>query len=522
MLISLPARNGLVRRVMMVSATALLVSACAVQPTPFTPEETAARVAKDMAAMYADQEELHGPVTLAEASARALKYNLDHRLKLMEQAVALSDLDLSHYDLLPRVTAEAGYHSRSNQHGTLVSPGGTQSVSTERVHNTADLELTWNVLDFGVSYIRAKQKADMALMAEERRRQVIYNILKDVRSAFWRVAAAERSLPRLEALEAKVRDALTKSEKLVSEGLGDRVENLTYQRALLDTLAQLDTTRRDLLTARQTLAALMNIRPGTSYSVALEDVDFDTPPTFPLTIEQAETIALYERAELRSEVYQTRVYAQEAKVGILRMLPGLDFSTGLHYDDDRFLINSEWASLGTALTWNLLNVARLPATLDLADRQVELSETRRMALSMAITSQVHVAALRNASARHQFALAQRRRQVEDQIGQASRAAREARRGSELAAIRDEVLAVQAHLRQDLAYADVQDAYGAFFATIGADPLPMAADKPRSLASATDALERTFTAWKAGDLAELVVLGQGAGAPAPGTTSGPPQ
>jgi outer membrane protein TolC len=489
----------------MVPATAFLVSACAVQPKPFTPEETAGRVVQDMAAMYADQEAVHGPITLAEASARALKYNLDHRLKLMEEAVALSELDLSHYDLLPRVTAEAGYHHRSNKQGTLVSPGNSQSVSTERIHNTADLEMTWNVLDFGVSYIRAQQKADMALMADERRRQVVHNILKDVRSAFWRVAAAERSLPHLDALSEKVQDALRKSEKLVAERLGNRVEHLTYQRALLDTLSQLDATRRDLLTARQNLAALMNLRPGTSYSVSLDGIDFDTPPTFPLTVEQAESIALYERAELRGEAYQTRVYAREAKVGILQMLPGLDFSVGAHYDDDRFLINSEWASLGSALTWNLLNVVRLPATLDLADRKVALSETRRMALSMAITSQVHVAALRNVSARHQFELAQRRREVEDQIGKASTAAREARRGSALNAIRDEVLAVQARLRQDLAYADVQDAYGALFATIGADPLPVIAEGPVTLAAATEALNRTFAAWQTGDLPEIDAL-----------------
>jgi len=501
-LTNLPGRSGIFRRVVALPALALMVSACSVTPVPLTPDETALRVAHDMAAMYADQEPVTGPITLEEASARALKYNLDHRLKLMEEAVALSELDLSHYDLLPRVTAEAGYHARSNIQGTLVTPGSTQSVSTERVHNTADLEMTWNVLDFGVSYIRARQKADMALMAEERRRQVVHNILKDVRAAYWRVAAAERSLPALGALADRVGEALENSERLVAEGLGSKVDHLTYQRALLDTLAQLDATRRDLMTARQNLAALMNIPPGTPYALAVDGTDFDAPPAFPLTVEQAEIVALHQRAELRGETYQTRIYARESKVGILKMLPGLNLFAGVHYDDDRYLINQDWANLGTSLTWNLLNVASLPATLDAAERKVQLSEVRRMALSMAVVSQVHVAALRNASAIRQFALAQRRRVVEDGIGDASRAARQARRGSELEAIRDEVLAVQARLRQDLAYADVQDTYGAFFATIGADPLPLQAADPRSLDGAKEALGETFERWRSGDLPEL--------------------
>lgn len=492
------------------------MSACSVTPTPLTLQESAARVAEDVATMYADQEPVGGPITLEEASARALKYNLDHRLKLMEEAVALSDLNLSHYDLLPRVTAEAGYHARSNTQGTLVSPGNTQSVSSERIHNTADLEMSWNVLDFGVSYIRARQNADMVLMAEERRRQVVHNILKDVRAAFWRVAAAERSLPALDALAEQVRDALANSERLVAEGLGNKVEHLTYQRALLDTLAQLDATRRDLLTARQNLGALMNIRPGTPYTLAAEGADFDAPPAFPLSIEQAEIVALYQRAELRGETYQTRIYARESKVGILRMLPGLNFMAGAHHDDDRFLINSSWASLSANLTWNLLNVASLPATLNAAERKVQLSEARRMALSMAVISQVNVAALRNASAIHQFELAQRRRVVEDGIGDASRAARQARRGSELDAIRDEVLAVQARLRQDLAYAEVQDTYGALFATIGADPLPSQGADPLSLDAVEAALGETFQGWRSGTLPELSLIAPDAepAAPAP--------
>ena len=56
---------------------------------------------------------------------------------------------------------------------------------------TADLGLTWNILDFGVSYFTAHQNADRALIASERRRRTIQNLAQEVRFNFWRAAAAQ-------------------------------------------------------------------------------------------------------------------------------------------------------------------------------------------------------------------------------------------------------------------------------------------------------------------------------------------
>ena len=46
--------------------------------------------------------------------------------------------------------------------------------------------MSWNLLDFGVSYYRARQQADQVLIAEERKRKVVQNILADTRNAYWR------------------------------------------------------------------------------------------------------------------------------------------------------------------------------------------------------------------------------------------------------------------------------------------------------------------------------------------------
>ena len=62
---------------------ALAVAGCSVVPEKITPEQVASRVQSDQSQMYKDQEAISGPVTFSAALARALKYNLDFRLKLI-------------------------------------------------------------------------------------------------------------------------------------------------------------------------------------------------------------------------------------------------------------------------------------------------------------------------------------------------------------------------------------------------------------------------------------------------------
>ena len=63
---------------------ALLLSGCFLSPQPLTTLERAAEAAADREAMFANQEPLTRPLTLREAFNRALAYNLDARVKVME------------------------------------------------------------------------------------------------------------------------------------------------------------------------------------------------------------------------------------------------------------------------------------------------------------------------------------------------------------------------------------------------------------------------------------------------------
>ncbi len=470
-------RQNAASRLPLVAAgcAALLTSACSVQPRPFTAAETAARVAADRAVLYAAQEPVQGPVTLEEAFARALRYNLDARLAAHEQAVQNRQLALAPFDMLPRVAASAGYVTRDRELATRSFSSSTGQVSndtfvgSDRNRNVADLGFTWNILDFGASYMQAQQQADRALIAAERRRKTIHNLLQEVEGAYWQAVAAQRIQPRLETTLTQTRRALATIERLERARSLEPSEALRSQRELLEILRQLETVSDDLAIVRARLSALMGMPPGSPYTLPSTPEMVRDAPLAPLA--QLEDLALTQRPELREAAYDGRIVALEARRALLRLLPGITLNGSLNYDSNSFLLYNNWAEAGARLALDLVRLASLPQTLELNATQRELSETRRQALSMAVLAQVHVAALQLARAEAQHQRAVRQDAVEQRIARLSGQRQADQAGSDLDRVRDTASALLSELRRHRTFAELRTARATMDATIGQDPLP---------------------------------------------------
>src|SRR3569833_1999900 len=177
-----------------IAGSTLILGGCAISPKPFTGQQLSDIAHQARQASFAGMEPLTGPLTLQEAIARALKYNLDHRVRMLEQAMAVGQLDASRYDMLPRLLANAGYSSRDEENIRRATDSVTGAPSLanpyflyERSHVTRDIGLTWNVLDFGASYYSAKQNADRVLAAAVCCCFVLFLFLQNVWFVFCRV-----------------------------------------------------------------------------------------------------------------------------------------------------------------------------------------------------------------------------------------------------------------------------------------------------------------------------------------------
>nr|WP_024306774.1 TolC family protein [Pseudomonas sp. P818] len=485
-----------------ISLLALAVTGCAVTSQPIDRSVSEQRAQQDLAIMFKDQEPLSGPLTLHEAMARAVKYNLEARLKVMEEALAQRQVDLATFDMLPRMALSAGYAGRSNISASSSESirTGTQSLepstSQDRDRGVADLTMVWNVLDFGVSYVSAKQQGDQRLIVQERKRKVVHTIIQDVRSAYWRAVAADRLLTQIDSLMARVAQARDNSQRLSEQRIGDPIQALGYQRALIEATRQLEEQRRALSLAKTELATLINLPLGTQVELAPE-AGYQVPE-LKVELGTLEQEALASRPELREQDYQARISAAETRKAMLRLLPGLEFSAGGHYDSNSFLVNQSWADYGVKVTWNLFNVLSAPAAIDVAKAGQEVADARRQAMSMAVLAQLHVANANFREAQRQFQTSQQLAGLDGQIVEQLRNRYQAQGIGELELIQGELNTLQADLRRDLAYAELRNSYGQLFASVGLDPLPesIASD---SVADIATALANREAQWQAGQL-----------------------
>ena len=462
-------------RLLALTAAMLIVGCSTVTPQMATQEEVTERVKADTQGMYVGQSPITGPITLEEAIARTLKYNLDYRLKKMESALALGLSEYGSYDMLPKLVASAGYRTRSNDSGgtSIGILDGIQSLrpstSEERGRSLAGAEFSWSLLDFGVSYYRARQQSDQFLIAEERRRKVVQNMLQDVRASYWRALGAQRLEAQTKDILERAKLALARSREAETQKVISPALALNYQRALLDAISFLNQRRQDLEFANRELAALMNVEPGVTFTVA-EAVEARLPAP-PNDVRKLEEMALLQRPELREEDFKKRISADETRKQLLSMLPGISFDTGLQYDSNKLLNSNSWAQGGVRISWNLLSLLAMPSLEATQEQQVKTDSARRMALSMAVMTQLRVGVERYRLAVEDFKLADTAAQVDKRMADYTRASVTAKLDSELEAIRTQARAVLGNYQRANTYANAQIAFGRLYSSLGFDPLP---------------------------------------------------
>ena len=468
------------RVVLAAMAATFLIGGCAVTAIPVTTEELETQSQTDLAEIFKGQEAIEAPITLHEAMARALKYNLDQRLKLMEEALARGDLDVMRYDLLPELTVSAGYNYRNNEPGASSESllTGTISLepskSIERDYWDANAIMTWNLLDFGVSYVRNQQQANEVLVMQERSRKVAQNVIQDVRYAYWKAVSAQQLLPEMDDLLEQTEDALENSKQLEALRLQAPLKPLRYQKSLLDLIGRLWRLREDLSSAKTELSALINIRPGTWFELADNEDNLieDALPIY-TPVSELEELALLQRPELIEENYKRRISTLEVRKAMLSMFPGLEFSLGKNHQENEFLWNNTWTAAGAGITWNIFNLLSGPARMDQARTQGELDDIRRMALSMAVLTQVQLAYQRYHLAIKNNQIAVQQSDVESRIKKHIISGQKASREHALAVLRAKTSSMVSRMRKHVAHAEVQNSMGRLQNSIGYDPLPRA-------------------------------------------------
>lgn len=460
-----------------IAAAAMLLSACGtVQVQPLTDTDVRQQAAADRQAAFADVPPLAGKLSMDEAVARALKYNLDRRTRLMEEALAMNQLDTANLDMLPRVMANAGYTwrdedliTRSVDSVTGLPSLANPYISSERSRPAYSLGTTWNMLDFGLSYYGAKQAASRVGIAAERRRKAMHVLVQDVRSAFWRTVSAQKLRDEVRGTIDLAEAALKDARKVEAERLRSPVDTLRYQRQLLENLRLLESIEQELASGRIELAALINVPQDTAFDV-VEPADSADPTMLEVPASQMEELAVTQNADLREHFYNTRIALDETRRTMVRMFPNLSFNYDLRYDSDKYLINNRWNEAGVHLSYNLMNLFTGPAQKRLAEAGVKLADQRRIASQMTVITQVHLARLQYQIAYRQYLRADQIWQADAKISEHVKNREAAEAQSKLEQVANGTTAILSLLRRYQSLAQLQSAGSRLQATVGLEPV----------------------------------------------------
>lgn len=446
------------------------------EPRPLDQSEIATLAAEDRQKMFAFSPMPSRPIDINDAMARALKYNLDRRVKLMEEALAFDQTQLDRFDLLPKAVSNAGFLARSDNGAASATDSVTGQpslanpfYSQDRRRFVHDLSLSWNILDLGVSWVNAHQNADRVLIARERRRKATLSILSDVRSAYWRAVGAQALSDRVRKTIAEGEATLKDAEKTTSEQLRSPLDTLRFQKTILENVRQLRILEQEVAAARAELAALMNMPPAAPFRLsAAGSVEKSLKvPTWNVPIGQLEELAFLHNPEALDNAYQARIAVDDTRKAILKMLPGLTLDYTPKYDSNSFLVANAWQEASVRLGTNLVtSVLAAPTQIAYSEGNEKVVDARRLAVRMAILAQVHVATEQIRSTKELFKNANQLYQIDRKIADtvAVREANEAQ--SKADKVANKTVALTAEMRVFTTYAQLQASLGRLQSTVG--------------------------------------------------------
>lgn len=462
---------------LMTMLTVALLTGCTTTASVDLAKQRQNNLQADMALLDKEKAPMpKGALTLDQAIAYSLQNNLAVRSAQFEQAVASDQAAAERLNMLPNLTAGASQNYRSSlPTQDYIQPDGTvvqaNSIGSFKDSLTADLQLTWSVLDFGVSYYRARQAGWNERAVEIRRQRQAQLLALDVTKAYWRAAMAEDALDYTRAVEQELKRQKSMIDRSVQQRRIDPIAAKDASKRLVDLLLTIRDLQAEVSSSRLELAKLMGLRQRTDFRLAREAIRpvlARMPRPKSMDVRAMEQYALNNRPELFEADLNERISQDDARAEFLSVFPDLTFGLGGHYDDNRLLHSNEWASAGASLSWNLLKIPAVLARTDAKESRTEQVKRERMKTTLGVMTQVNLSLLDYAVMVDRFLLLEESYGLTHELLGMVREHNRVGKISDLAVTQRLLEDVAAKLRRDRAVVDIMVSYRRVLASLGLD------------------------------------------------------
>lgn len=417
------------------------------------------------------------PLAFQEVLEIALRNNLELKVAQYELEIASRERVAARLDMLPRLDAEAASTRRSEPEVKAVlgpdgQPSGSSSVSEPRHSRTADLTLTWNVLDFMTAAIRSEQREMQQAQLEYRREKIRQRIALDVITAYWRAAAAEDALE----YSYNVKRQMERQYERLTASMRDRSVSLLAgkeaQLKLIELSIAIQKLHGNLSTARLELVQLMGLKQATE--IRLQRPDLRTviaalPRPADLDIKKLEFAALRNHPVLFENDLQARLLQEDTRAAMVSLFPGLSLFAGRHYDDSTLLRTNTWNAIGAELSWNLFALPAKFQRLEARELAEQRGEVDRVLVTASVITQVHLGLLDYAIKADRFLLMDDSYKITQDIEGMTEVLRTAGQATDMQYTERLLENLATKLRRDEAVVELFAAHAKLHASVGLPP-----------------------------------------------------
>ncbi len=335
-------------------------------------------------------------LTLPQCIEAALKNNLDLKVGDLKEAVAKERMTAEMLGMLPEFTVSNSLTHRDNQPGSssesLIT--GQQSLepskSSEPTENNLKIELALSTLDFGLAYFNSIQANDRTFLESQQNKRSAQNLIVDVVTAYFKVAAAQYAIERTERL-LKVCDKVDSdldalaNDKTISplRALDERKKFITQRKRLME-------FRRSYENSCVELRSLMGYLPTKEIKVdascleKLNVINVSDPDILA-------RIAIKERPELYQLDLQRHITVLEARKVILMMFPNVRAFTDFNNSTNKYLYNQSWMEIGFRAAYNLLKLPQQIEQYRTLDKEIDAVDVKTMSMTIGVLAQVRIA-----------------------------------------------------------------------------------------------------------------------------------
>lgn len=374
------------------------LGSCATAPDKISDLDKKKNIDKTLGRLHSAENNKVLNINLRQAINHALLNNLEYKVNNMQTALTYRQYDLAKLDMYPELNTSYGYSHRNKDYIknlTAAAAAADPQALMPRTLKNGSMLFNWSIIDFGLSYVRAKQAGDRYLAAQEVRKKAAMQLVNDVSQNYALAYYGQEMTKQLSEIYKEVTDSLALADKALDEAVGERQQLIDYKTKLLEQYRQAKDYIVYFNQARDKLLTLINYNSG----MRLEDSPIKLlPPDEYITklpsiksdLSSLDVVALFNRPEFTQSLYKTQETKRQKMVEVLSRLPTFGFNMGYNYDSDKYLLNQNWLSDNMTLAWNLLKLASIQPALDTNEAQVKVAKLTQMASSAVVLGELRV------------------------------------------------------------------------------------------------------------------------------------